>query len=122
MLTTITQIFIPAVSIQLGSQGAEPSTYPGPVLSALSFSGGGITNERGEPDRRVAGMPSQDGGRRLRIDATEPRALGLPLSWFGTTEPTDLRWVRHPYRWLRWRSEVRRRGPCPAPRFEDFRL
>ena len=55
------------------------------------------------------------------MDEVEPRALGLPLSWFRADEPIDLRWVRHPYRWLRWRLEVRRRGPY-APRFEDFRL
>ena len=54
------------------------------------------------------------------MDATEPRAMGLPLSWFRTTESIDLRWVRHPYRWLRWRIEVWRRGPY-APRFEEFR-
>jgi hypothetical protein len=70
------------------------------------------------PDRRTAGIPLEHGSKRLRIDETEPRALGLPLSWFGTTE-LDLRWLRHPRRWLKWRAEVRRRGPY-APRFEDF--
>jgi len=54
------------------------------------------------------------------MSETEPRALGLPLSWFRTSESIDLRWARHPYRWLRWRAEVRRDGPY-APRFEDFR-
>jgi hypothetical protein len=43
----------------------------------------------------------------------------MPLSWFGAREPVDLRWRRHPYRWLRWRFEVRRLGAY-APRFEDF--
>jgi hypothetical protein len=79
-----------------------------------------MSEDRDPPDRQAPSMPLEDRGRRLRMDETEPRALGLPLSWFGTTEPIDLRWIRHPYRWLRWRSEVRRRGPY-APRFEDFR-
>ena len=80
-----------------------------------------VVNEEGDqPDRPVPSVPVEYGGRRLRMDETEPRALGLPLSWFRTTEPIDVRWVRHPYRWLRWRSAVRRRGPY-APRFEDFR-
>jgi len=64
-------------------------------------------------------MPEEEGPKRMRMDATEPRALGLPLSWFRTTESIDLRWARHPYLWVRWRLEVRRRGPY-APRFEDF--
>ena len=76
-------------------------------------------NKEDQPDRPVPDMPVEHGGRRLRMDETEPRALGLPLRWFRTTEPIDVRWVRHPYRWLRWRSEVRRRGPY-APPFEDF--
>jgi hypothetical protein len=65
-------------------------------------------------------VPEEPDRKRLRMDATEPRALGLPLSWFRTDDPIDLRWARHPYRWVRWRLEVRRRGPY-APRFEDFR-
>jgi hypothetical protein len=79
-----------------------------------------MTEEEDQPDRHVLGMPMEYGGRRLRMDETEPRVLGLPLSWFGATEPIDLRWIRHPYRWLSWRAEVRRRGPY-APRYEDFR-
>jgi len=65
-------------------------------------------------------MPEEDSGKHFRMDDTEPRAMGLPLSWFRTSESIDLRWVRHPYRWVSWRLEVRRRGPY-APRFEDFR-
>jgi hypothetical protein len=64
--------------------------------------------------------PEDQDARKLRMGETEPRALGLPLSWFRTDDPIDLRWARHPYRWLSWRLEVRRRGPY-APRFEDFR-
>ena len=87
--------------------------------AAVSLGGSDVNDERDQPDRSVPSVPIEQGGRRLRIDETEPRALGLPLSWFRATEPIDIRWVRHPYRWLRWRSEVRRRGPY-APRFEDF--
>jgi hypothetical protein len=61
----------------------------------------------------------QDDGRLL-MDETEPRALGLPLRWFRTNESIDLRWARHPRRWIGWRLEVWRRGPY-APRFEDYR-
>jgi len=76
-----------------------------------------VNDGRKQPDRRG---PVDDGTRRLRMSETEPRALGLPLSWFRASESIDLRWARHPYRWLRWRAEVRRHGPY-APRFEDFR-
>lgn len=72
------------------------------------------------PDRTPPGAASESGVKRLRMDATEPRAMGLPLSWFRLSEPIDVRWLRHPLLWLRWRAEVRRRGPY-APRFEDFR-
>jgi hypothetical protein len=79
-----------------------------------------MNDDREQTDRKVLGVPVEHGGRQFRMDETEPRALGLPLSWFQTTASIDLRWARHPYRWLRWRSEVRRRGPY-APRFEDYR-
>jgi hypothetical protein len=80
-----------------------------------------VNEGRDQPNRTAPTVPVEQAGKRLLLDETEPRAAGLPLSWFRTTEPIDLRWVRHPYRWLSWRSEVRRRGPY-APRFEDFRL
>jgi hypothetical protein len=64
--------------------------------------------------------PEDQKNKRLRMSETEPRAMGLPLSWFRVDEAIDLRWARHPYRWVCWRLEVRRRGPY-APRFEDFR-
>jgi hypothetical protein len=79
-----------------------------------------VTDEGDQPRRTLPSVPAEQGGKRLRMDETEARAAGLPLSWFRTTEPIDLRWMRHPVRWLRWRFEVRRRGPY-APRFEDFR-
>jgi hypothetical protein len=78
-----------------------------------------MSEEADQPDCDVPAGLSEYTGRRFRLDETEPRAMGLPLSWFGTLEPIDLRWLRHPYRWLRWRAEVRRRGPY-APRYEDF--
>ena len=80
-----------------------------------------MNEEQERPDRTRPEQPAAHMGKRLRMDETEPRALGLPLSWFRVDEPIDLRWARHPYRWIRWRLEVRRRGPY-APRFEDFRI
>jgi hypothetical protein len=62
----------------------------------------------------------EPGRKRLRIGETEPRVLGLPLAWFRSDVPVDTRWARHPYRWLRWRLEVHRRGPY-APPFENYR-
>jgi hypothetical protein len=71
-------------------------------MTALSSPGGRHANEeRDQRDRTVSSMPGEHGGRRLRLGETEPRALGLPLRWFRTSKPIDLRWVRHPYRWLR---------------------
>jgi hypothetical protein len=79
-----------------------------------------VNDYRGQPDRGTPEVPAEHGGRHLLMDETEPRALGLPLSWFRTSEPIDLRWARHPYRWIRWRVEVRRDGPY-APHFDDYR-
>jgi hypothetical protein len=79
-----------------------------------------VDDETEQRVRRAQGPPAEDGGKRLLMDETEPRAMGLPLSWFRTTEAIDLRWARHPVRWIRWRLDVHRRGPY-APRFEDFR-
>ena len=57
------------------------------------------------------GKPEDEGGKRWRMSDSEPRAMGLPLSWFRTSESIDLRWIRHPYRWLQWRLD----GPPAWP-------
>ena len=49
---------------------------------SLSLGAGQVSDEGDQPDRHVPGLPPESGGRRLRMDATERRALGLPLSWF----------------------------------------
>jgi hypothetical protein len=79
-----------------------------------------MSDQEDQPARDLPRGAGEYTGRRFRLDETEPRALGMPLSWFAAREPIDLRWVRHPLRWVRWRAEVRRRGPY-APRYEDFR-
>jgi hypothetical protein len=68
--------------------------------------------------QRVFGFPVEGGRWRLRMDAYEPRAMGLPARWFGTPH-LDTRWLHHPVRWLRWRADVRRRGPY-APSFDEL--
>jgi hypothetical protein len=77
-----------------------------------------MTESKGEHDHRTRGS-HEDAADRLLMDETEPRALGLPLRWFRNSDRADLRWIRHPVRWLRWRSEVRRLGPH-ARRYDEF--
>ena len=50
------------------------------------------------------------------------RYQGLPASLQPQCDPggVDLRWLRRPLIWLRWRVAVRRRGPY-APDFDQFR-
>jgi hypothetical protein len=79
-----------------------------------------MTNGDHEPERRVLGIPLEPGEWRPKLDPAEQRVLGVPRSWLGPREPLDMRGIRHPIRWLRWRSEVRKRGAY-APRYEDFR-
>ena len=71
-----------------------------------------------EEPKRLLGFPIERGDWRPRTDDYEPRILGIPSSWFGSNQgqSTDLRWIRHPIRWARWRFEVRRLGPY-APEF-----
>jgi hypothetical protein len=78
-----------------------------------------MTNGNQEPERRVLGIPVEPGEWRPKVDPAEQRVLGVPRSWLGPREPLDIRWIRHPMRWLRWRSEVRKRGAYALP-FEDF--
>ena len=50
------------------------------------------------------------------------RYEGMPASLSPQCDPgrVDLRWVRRPLTWLRWRATGRRRGPY-APDFDQFR-
>lgn len=77
-----------------------------------------MANKDEEPTSWL-GMPFDRTGGRIRKNESEQRVLGVPRSWFWTGQAPDLRWVRDPVRWLRWRLEVRRRGPY-APNYEDF--
>jgi hypothetical protein len=70
------------------------------------------------PARRVAGMPVEAGHRLPRVDPTEQRVLGLPLSWYGTPN-VDFSGFRHPIRWTERRIRIHRLGPY-AP--EDNKL
>ncbi len=68
--------------------------------------------------QRFLGVPRRPDGRwRIDADSTEPRVFGVPRSWLAVRVP-DLRWLRHPVRWTRWRLDVRRRGAY-APTFEE---
>ncbi len=50
------------------------------------------------------------------------RYQGMPADHQPQADPgrAELRWLRHPYTWLRWWVTVRRLGPY-APDFDDFR-
>lgn len=50
-------------------------------------------------------------GAGWRVDEDEPRVVGLPLRWFSGASTTELRGLRHPVAYLRWRRERRRLGP-----------
>jgi hypothetical protein len=88
----------------------EPQRFLGiPIVRAQQDAGRGDRDDSGR-----AGRHSMRGGRY----DTRPRVLGIPTSGFAV-RPMDLRWLRHPVRWRRWRREVRRLGPY-ARRFEDI--
>jgi len=57
------------------------------------------------------------------LDEFESRVLGFPHSWFWAKDQTapDLRWIRHPIQWSKWRLHVRRLGPY-APSEQHFGL
>ena len=78
---------------------------------------GAVTHPDDREPQRVLGMPTGRGDWRVRSDDTRPRVLGVPVTWV-RPRPVDLRWVRHPVRWVRWRRDVHRRGPY-APDFDD---
>jgi hypothetical protein len=55
-------------------------------------------------------MQIEPGGSFPRVNPTEQRVLGIPLSWY-RTDPVDLSGLRHPIRWMKWRVRVHRLGP-----------
>jgi hypothetical protein len=73
------------------------------------------TNE----SQRIGGMRIQPGHLFPRVDSTEQRVLGIPLSWYRTSDPVDRSGFRHPFRWIRWRIARHRRGPF-APGYREF--
>ena len=77
-----------------------------------------------EEPQRFLGFPVARGFSSWRItrDDTRQRVMGIPrVEYTGKPlgKPLDLRWVRSPIRWMRWRREVRKQGPYAA-RFDDF--
>ena len=77
-----------------------------------------------EEPQRFLGFPVARGfsSWRIRRDDTRQRVMGIPrVEYTGKPlgKPLDLRWVRSPIRWMRWRREVRKQGPYAA-RFDDF--
>jgi hypothetical protein len=70
-------------------------------------------DEETEPDH-VAGMERRPGHILPRVDPTEQRVLGVPLSWY-KHDPVDLSGLRHPMKWAKWRLKLHRMGPyAPA--------
>jgi hypothetical protein len=76
-------------------------------------------------DRPPSDEPQHAFGMKLeqrhslpRVDPTEQRVLGIPLSWY-SIKSADLSWMRNPIRWTKWRVTAHRRGPY-APSYEEF--
>jgi hypothetical protein len=65
--------------------------------------------------QRILGMKNVSGHLLPRVDPTEQRVLGIPLSWYRTNS-VDLSGFRHPIRWSKWRIKAHRLGPY-APDF-----
>ena len=65
-----------------------------------------------------------ENGRALKPSGEEEykRYEGMPASLSPACDPgrVDLRWIRRPLTWFRWRAAVRRRGPY-GPDFDEFR-
>jgi hypothetical protein len=93
------------------------------LVNRLAHDGGPMPYDEEEP-QRFLGFPVARGFSSWRItrDDTRPRVMGIPrVEYTGKPlgKPLDLRWVRSPIRWMRWRREVRKQGPYAA-RFDDF--
>lgn len=56
-------------------------------------------------------MEERDGRWRPVVDEIEPRAFGIPTRWIRPPAGLDLRFLRHPGHFVRWRLERRRLGP-----------
>jgi hypothetical protein len=68
--------------------------------------------------QRVLGMRIEPGHSWPLVNPTEQRVFGVPRSWFAH-EPVDLSGLRHPVRWVRWRTSRDRRG-ASVPDFKEF--
>ena len=64
--------------------------------------------------QRFLGIPVPPGGWKRGLSTDEQRVFGLPRSWF-VPKPIDIRWMRHPVHWSRWRWQVHRLGPYAPP-------
>jgi hypothetical protein len=60
--------------------------------------------------QRILGMNSEPGHLLPRVNPTEQRVLGVPVSWYRTNS-VDLSGFRHPIRWSKWRIKAHRLGP-----------
>lgn len=79
-----------------------------------------MTNyDDGSEPQRFLGFPVKPGHRWPDFGGDGQQAFGMPVAWLGTRRHLDTRWLRHPARWLRWRAQVRRRGPY-APDFDKL--
>jgi hypothetical protein len=56
-----------------------------------------------EEPQHMLGMPIAPGRTFPRVDPTEQRAFGMPLSWYRANS-VDFSGCRHPIRWIKWRA------------------
>lgn len=68
-----------------------------------------------EPQRAL-GFPLNRRPGEPRRPGDEEGLFAPPSTW--GPRDLDMRWARHPARWLRWRLRVRRLGPY-APDFDE---
>jgi len=68
-----------------------------------------------EEPAHLLGMEWRSKAERLQ-EAEGQHVLGVPQGWIHP--PSDFAAVRHPLRWLKWRREVRRKGPF-APDLDE---
>ena len=74
---------------------------------------------QGNEPQHFLSMPIEPGHTYPRVDPTEQRVLGIPLSWYRTRSPVDFSGFRHPIRWTRWHIEHHRLGPH-APDYQEY--
>jgi hypothetical protein len=88
------------------------------VRKALAIGGVMTTDETDDSEsQHLLGMQAGPGRRMPRVDPTEQRVLGVPLSWYHSPS-VDLNALRHPIRWTKRRISAHRFGPY-APGFNE---